>query len=71
MMGRVTLAVWVLRAGGTFHFVQHGLAPDSAVARLQQWLTLVQHRAFSGCHLQLVLTGDSSRRPAGGYMPRC
>ena len=41
----------VLRPGGALHFVEHGLAPDAKVARLQQWLTPFQHRAFGGCHL--------------------
>jgi ubiquinone/menaquinone biosynthesis C-methylase UbiE len=41
----------VLRPGGAFRFVEHGLAPDARVARLQQWLTPLQHRAFGGCHL--------------------
>ncbi len=41
----------VLRPGGTFRFVEHGLAPDAWVARLQQRLTPVQRRAFGGCHL--------------------
>ena len=41
----------VLRPGGAFHFVEHGLAPDPAVARLQQRLTPLQHHAFGGCHL--------------------
>ena len=41
----------VLRPGGALHFVEHGLAPDAKVARLQQRLTPLQHRAFGGCHL--------------------
>jgi ubiquinone/menaquinone biosynthesis C-methylase UbiE len=41
----------VLRSGGALHFIEHGLAPDPAVARLQQRLTPFQHRAFGGCHL--------------------
>ena len=41
----------VLRPGGAFRFVEHGLAPDSGVARLQQLLTPLQRRAFGGCHL--------------------
>jgi ubiquinone/menaquinone biosynthesis C-methylase UbiE len=41
----------VLRPGGALHFVEHGLAPDAKVARLQQRLTPFQHRAFGGCHL--------------------
>ena len=41
----------VLRPGGAFRFVEHGLAPDPGVARLQQALTPLQRRAFGGCHL--------------------
>ena len=41
----------VLRPGGAFRFVEHGLAPDQGVARLQQLLTPLQRRAFGGCHL--------------------
>jgi ubiquinone/menaquinone biosynthesis C-methylase UbiE len=41
----------VLRPGGTFCFVEHGLAPDARVARRQQRLTPFQRRAFGGCHL--------------------
>ena len=41
----------VLRPGGAFRFVEHGLAPDAMVARLQHRLTPFQRRAFGGCHL--------------------
>lgn len=41
----------VLRPGGAFCFVEHGLAPDARIARLQQRLTPIQRRAFGGCHL--------------------
>jgi ubiquinone/menaquinone biosynthesis C-methylase UbiE len=41
----------VLRPGGAFCFVEHGLAPDPGVARIQQFLTPLQRRAFGGCRL--------------------
>ena len=53
----------VLRPGGAFRFVEHGLAPDPGVARPEQRLTPLQRRAFGGCHLnrsidQLVAAAD-------------
>lgn len=41
----------VLRPGGAFHFVDHGLSPDPAVARWQHRLTPLQRRVAGGCHL--------------------
>ena len=41
----------VLKPGGTFHFVEHGLAPDDRVQRLQHRLEPMQKRLFGGCHL--------------------
>lgn len=41
----------VLKPGGTFHFVEHGLAPDASVQRWQHRLEPVQKRLFGGCHL--------------------
>jgi SAM-dependent methyltransferase len=41
----------VLKPGGTFHFVEHGLAPDEKVQRLQHRLDPLEKRIFGGCHL--------------------
>ena len=41
----------VLRPGGAFCFVEHGLAPDARVARIQQRLNPFQRRVAGGCHL--------------------
>jgi ubiquinone/menaquinone biosynthesis C-methylase UbiE len=41
----------VLRPGGSFHFVEHGLSPDHKVARMQQRMNGMQKRVFGGCHL--------------------
>jgi SAM-dependent methyltransferase len=41
----------VLKPGGQFHFVEHGLAPDERVRRWQHRLEPVQKRLFGGCHL--------------------
>ena len=41
----------VLVPGGTFRFVEHGLAPDAGVRTWQHRLTPVQRILFGGCHL--------------------
>src|SRR5438067_1014967 len=41
----------VLRPGGTFHFLEHGLAPDENVRRWQHRLEPMQKRLIGGCHL--------------------
>ncbi len=41
----------LLRPGGTVHFLEHGLAADPAVARLQHRLEPLQMRIGGGCHL--------------------
>jgi ubiquinone/menaquinone biosynthesis C-methylase UbiE len=41
----------VLRPGGAFHFVEHGLSPEARVARVQRRLTPLHRRLVGGCHL--------------------
>jgi SAM-dependent methyltransferase len=47
----------VLRPGGTFHFVEHGLAPDERVRRWQRRLEPLQKRLLGGCHLTRPIVG--------------
>lgn len=44
-------AVRVLRPGGTYHFVEHGLAPDASVRAWQHRLNRLEMRLAGGCTL--------------------
>lgn len=41
----------VLRPGGRFHFLEHGLSPDPSVATWQRRFEPLQKRLADGCHL--------------------
>jgi ubiquinone/menaquinone biosynthesis C-methylase UbiE len=41
----------VVRPGGEFRFLEHGLAPDAGVARWQYRLDGIEQRLAGGCHL--------------------
>lgn len=52
----------VLRPGGRFFFVEHGLAPEPKVAKWQHRLTPIQKVIGDGCHLNrpidTMITGE-------------
>lgn len=47
----------VLRPGGTFHFVEHGAAPDEGVRRWQDRFNPLQNRIAGGCNLNRDIAG--------------
>ena len=53
----------VLRPGGQFHFLEHGLCPEPATARWQHRLNGLQQRLAAGCNLDRPI--DRLVRDAG------
>ncbi len=53
----------LLKPGGTFHFVEHGRAPDANVERWQRRIEPIQRRLAGGCHLTRDI--DTLIRDAG------
>ena len=53
----------VLRPGGAFHFVEHGLSPEPSVAKWQRRLNPLSKRFGGGCHLDRAI--DALIREAG------
>ena len=45
----------VLKPGGTLHFVEHGLAPDEKVQRVQNRFNGLQQKVFGGCNLNRAI----------------
>ena len=48
----------VLKPGGSFHFVEHGHAPDEKAARWQARLEPMNKRLAGGCHLTRRITDE-------------
>src|SRR6266576_167247 len=48
----------VLKPGGSFHFVEHGHAPDEKVAHRQERLEPLNKRLAGGCHLTRRIADD-------------
>jgi ubiquinone/menaquinone biosynthesis C-methylase UbiE len=48
----------VLKPGGSFHFVEHGHAPDQRVAHRQERLEPLNKRVAGGCHLTRRISED-------------
>lgn len=46
----------VLRPGASFHFFEHGLAPDADVQRRQRRIEPFSKRVFGGCHITRPIT---------------
>lgn len=62
----------VLRPGGAFHFVEHGLAPDERVAKWQDRCNELQRRLACGCNLNrdipaLITEGGMSIQQVDTY----
>jgi len=51
----------VLKPGGSFHFVEHGHAPDQKVANWQVRLEPLNKRLAGGCHLTRHISEDIER----------
>lgn len=66
----------VLKPGGQFLFVEHGLSPDEQVRRWQDRLTPIWRRIGGGCHLNrpigllIASAGFNIRHLDTGYAPR-
>lgn len=66
----------VLRPGGSFQFLEHGVAPDAEVQRWQRRLEPLQKRMAGGCHLTrdpvalVEAAGFEVRHQEARYAPR-
>ena len=65
-VGRALAEVYrVLRAGGRFLFLEHGLGDDPGVRRWQRRLTPIQRRLADGCRLDLDVEAAVRTQPFG------
>ena len=66
----------VLKPGGRFLFLEHGLSPEAGVARWQRRMTPLQRRLGGGCHLdrpmaQLVGATGMALEGVRNYYLKC
>ena len=47
----------VLRPGGRYYFLEHGLSPEPRIARWQHWGTPITRWLGAGCHLDRPIRG--------------
>src|SRR5439155_2382762 len=57
----------VLKAGGQFLFLEHGLSPEPRVCKWQHRLNWLQMRLAGGCHLDRDMRGLISAQPFASW----
>ena len=65
--GRAVGEIWrVLKPGGRFLFLEHGLSPDPAIQKWQRRLNRLQRRLAGNCHLDREIKALVASQPFAG-----